>query len=495
MVYYDEENLVFMRRYTTIIVFIFFIQLCQGCTSSVVSIFPTKMGAKGDGKTDDSKVFQSIFEKYKDQNLVIDGQGLRYALFGELSADVQTFTLKNIKIRTGAGNTTQVNVRIKSNNVVFDDVEVTGDRSSLSKEHWKLFSNENGVKSIMPSVKEIFFIEALDTASVIRISGYKASNLHTQSALLVRSFGQVHLNSLRFDNLSNKGYHVYHVDYKEIKKGGSTVVKGVTTNNTGILPPYYYVENKKFKREDGHYMPQESFNCIVSFGNYSISDAVVSNYGSIGVTSDRNQNFVGENITVSSDSRQAMSNNPSAGIWFECSKNVVLKNAKINISARSPRDLVGDNSALHIFAENSTVKIEGVSIASGDRYVLNKGIRGSFSGENNILFDNVQVKGNYKQGGVYLAGMQNQPMSKIALKRVTVDRSNLFFYQLRDVDLTTIRGSSGSERITYLLPENPKKTGKLIINNSNLENLEVSAGFKNLIFDAYSKSKVQISAK
>jgi len=467
-----------------IVLFLVYINCNIGYCLEIVNL--RSFGAKGDGISNDSKSLLKAFSYSNNKDVVIDGEGLSYVIFGNIRSVPKSLSLKNLKIITGCSQIEQASFKIISDKIELSNIEIFGDRNNLKKEEWTIFGEENGVSSIFPSVKEVFKLEALNSNSTIKINNLNAKDIHSQCIILIRSLGIVEMANIRFNNLSNKGFHVYHVNYDDSQKGGSTFVNEITTGNTGILPAFIYVNGVKVSSSIGKYMPQESFNCIVTFGNYKISNAFITNYGSTGITSDRNLYFVGENLSIICNSEKAMSNNPSAGLWLESSKSVKLKKVSIDIIRRHARDLLFDNSALHIFGENSSVNVIGLNITTGNDIVLNKGIRGSLSLNNEIKLDSINVKGRFKQGGIFLAGMQDISNSNININNISLQNCNLFFWQVKKAQISNLSRSVGSESISYLLSNND---GALRILNSNVGLLKLSPGFKN--FEIKSKEKMR----
>ncbi|MBL3547351.1 hypothetical protein J2787_003071 [Chryseobacterium rhizosphaerae] len=437
-----------------------------------------QFGAKGDGITDDSEMIKKAM--LESQNgIILDGQNRTYLIAKNIDLDLKSLNLINTKIITGKEYIRQ-SIKINSNNIVLDNISVDGGRNSYKKgyEIWNVFSKENNVESIYPDEPDFFYFTGLDKKANYSISNLSMNNMHASSAITIITYGNVNFKNINFNNLSNKSFHIYHSVDEGKYQSGSTYVINAIANNVGVLSDKVMVNKTVYNRDDLKVMPQASFNFIVSFGNFYFDKLVVNNYGSSGVTSDRNLNFIGDQIIVSNDSDKVFSNNPSGAVWFEDSKNIYVKNISVNIQKRNSKDLQFDSSAVSLFAIDSSVKIDNITIKGNNNKILNKAIKGSFAGKNNVFFGNITIDGNYKQAGALFATVENVPLeSKININKITYKNQTIEFYGMKDVHINEVFGITGKEKLNFKLSK-PIRDENYTIKNINLNEINVGENVK-----------------
>lgn len=446
-------------------------------------------GAKADGINDDSKVFIKAMNFASQNNLKISGEGLTYKLSGEYELKLNNFYLSNMNICFDNKYENQFNIKIICDKVKLENINIDGGRGTYNKnlEQWRVFSKEQGVESIEPVQNNIFYIIATSAQASINVENFSANNIHAQSCLTITTFGEVKLDNLNFNNISNKTFHIYHSFDEGKKQNGKTYLNHAKASDIGILPPKILVGSKYYNTNDGIYMPQSSFNFIVSFGDFFANNINVNNYASTGLTADRNVYFEADNVYISNSADAAYSNNPSGGLWFEACKKAYVKKAVIEIKNRSLKDMEFDNSAVHIYGVNSNILIDEITIVN--KGFLNKGIRGSMQGENIVNIKKIDIFGNYKAQAIFFASIDSDPKNTIYFGDVILRNNNMFFDKMKNVIIDNVKGLSKNETIIYHLPITVEKVGILNIAQSNLNQIEASIFSKQIKINKNTKIK------
>jgi len=441
-------------------------------------------GAAGDGITDDVEAMKTALRYSQVNKDTIDGEILTYFVSGKSEITLNHFLLKNINFVTSKKYADQFSMKVDSEEVYMLNVNFDGGRGTYKTdiESWKDFAQESNVVSIYPVPDDLFYFVSLKKESKMLFEEINMKNIHASSCLTVITFGTVYLNNLYFKNISNKTYHVYHSVDEGKYQYGKTIVGEVFAEDIGIFPQRIKVNNKVINHQNIQKMPQASFNFIVSFGEYYLKKATVKNYGSSGVTSDRNTIFKSELINIENFSNKTFSNNPSAAMWFEGTSQITMEDVIITIRNRDSRDLLFDSSAFHIFGINSVANINNLTISGN---MLNKGLRGSFIGKNNIRFNNIVISGNYKQAVAMFAMM---PLSKIETKlsfgKATINGGTVEFYGVKEVEIDDLIGVTGKEQINFKLPDSSITKEKYRISRSNVKNIFKNDVIENIeIFD------------
>jgi len=451
---------------------------------AIESISLRSLGAKGDGVTDDTAVLIKAIKMADVKGMDITGENLNYKLSGSHELSLKKLSLSDIKICFDNDYKKQFNIKINSNNIKLSNINVAGGRGTYNKniEQWRVFSEEAKVKSIEPVPSHIFyFVTSLNTAT-ISIDNFYAKDIHAQSCLTVYTLGKVYLQNLNFSNISNKTFQVYHTFDDGKTQAGETHLDSAVAKNIGILPVQILVDGKMYKTALGTYMPQSSFNFIVTGGNFYASNINVNNYASTGLTADRNLYFEAKNVNLSSNISNIYSNNPSGALWFEACKKAYVKDVKIIIKNRSKLDLNFDNSAVHFYGVNSNIVIDNMIIQS-DKLSLNKGVRGSLSGENFITINNLDVTGGFKSEAVFFASLDSDMKNTLSFGNVTLRSNNMVFDMMKSVNLNNVIGITKNEIVSYRLPVGISKIGNFSLKKSNLNQVEVSARTKDIVIN------------
>jgi len=438
-------------------------------------------GAKGNGITDDS-VAISIALSACQNGEVVDGEGLLYLFENTVGLTLKQVNLVNCKFVLGKTYSKQGNFIITSNKINLTNISVDGRRNTIVKdvEQWRVFTTENNIKSISPSRPDFFCLYAMDKNAQINVSKFTVKNLHAFSALTVYSLGKVMLTDLHFENLSYKTFHIYHSADDGKTSGGETIVTNAYAKNVGILPVRLLIDGKNYNRNNVQMMPQASFNFIVSHGKYTAHNLNVLNYGSTAVTADRNENFIGDDITITNNSAFTFSNNPSGGMWFEKCDNATIGNLKIKITSRDKRDLGFDSSAMHIFSAGGNVSIDNLTIESGNLASLNKGLRGSLVGKCNILIKNFKLSGKYKTAGAQFALLDNSILSTIKIDVLNLDSPSVEFYGMQNVVIGDVIGKTGNEHLSFKLPSSTSNIINYEVKKSNLKVININKNVKDV---------------
>lgn len=446
-------------------------------------------GAIGDGKTDDTQAFKKALEYCQNTNSVIDGESKTYFVKGRTEVNLIHFSLRNINFVTSSKYSDQFSMKVISNRVDMENVMFDGGRGTYKTEleNWKDFAVENNTVSIYPDTQDLFYFVGLTKEAVMNFRNIRMENIHAASCITAVTYGQVFISQLKFKNISNKTFHIYHSADEGKFQSGRTTVEYVEAEDIGILPEKLKINMSEIANRAIKAMPQASFNFIVSFGEYYLKGAKVNNYGSSGITSDRNLTFVGDSLVVSNDSGRTFSNNPSAAIWFEATANICLNRAEISVDKRDPRDLRFDSSAFHIYGVN-TKAIVGELYIKGNG--LNKGLRGSFEGINSIRFQNVKIDGVFKQAAALLSAMPGSKIeSIIEINKIEVNKGVVEFYGIKDVNIQNFTGITGMEHLNFKLPENTNISGRYTVKRTNIRGVYKSSAVNNLkIYD--SKNRV-----
>lgn len=458
------------------LIFIFFLSFNSSGQTKIITL--RSYGAKGDGRTDDTKAFVNALKATQYLKVILSGENLSYYIRGEQTLSLIKLVLKNLTIRLGSSHNGQLNFNLNCNDISMDNVKIVGSRGEQI-EDWKVFSLENNVKSIMPEVADVFLINALNKEAKILINNFEASNIHARSCITIRTFGSVDLTNVKFKNISNKTIHVYHTTDDGKTVAGSTHLRYGYASGIGILPKKIRVNGALVETSLGKYMPQESFNFIVSFGRFYANNVTVTNYGSIGLTADRNEYFEADSININNSSDQTFSNNSSAALWFEACKSVHLKSVNIAITKRGLNELKFDNSAIHIYGSNSLVLIDNLKITGGTMTVLNKGIRGSLEGENTIKLGNVSIQGKYKDAGISFGILDEKNLSSISIGNLNLVNNKADFYGINNVHIGTINGSTKNEEVNFYVYNNSVGQEKISIDKTNISNFGLNKNIKN----------------
>lgn len=441
------------------------------------------IGAKGDGKSDDSQYFINAVKIASNKGIFVDGENLTYKLTGSFDLLLKSFYIKNIKIVFGTSYSNQFNFNSNTDKVNIQNVFIDGGRNTYNSgiESWKVFAKENDIQSINPDVKPVFFFQSKSKDAQFIVDQLNSKNIHAESVVTFYTFGEVKMSNLNFSNISNKTIHIYHSFDDGITAFGFTTLYNAKAVNVGQMAKEIMVNSKRYLTSEGRYMPQGSFNFIVSHGNFTAKDIYVENYGSTGFTSDRNFSFIGTNIRIQNLSKKGFSNNPSAGFWIEGSKNIKVNNVDINIQNRSVLDQKFNSSALHFFGKSSNAQFTKVTINSNNK-VIKKGFLGEFLGENNVKVSDVRISGDYMENALFSGTLNNDARYNIEIGEIYGDQ--IFFYNANTVNIKKLNKYSNNVENLLFYVDIPALKNML---NYKIENTNFDK-----IRSNYSSSRIKI---
>lgn len=426
-------------------------------------ISPIDYDVVGDGTNSDHAELQTAFNSTEigTNGLVLDGGNKTYVITSDINATGAFLRLKNFKFKLGtsygaqgrincdAGSgTTKMTVEL--DNVVFDGGRgtfktgnepwesepnsvvnagsfVTGTEYYITEvgttDFTAIGATANTVNTkftatgagsgtgkaattflnyatIQPELSAAFKVNADNVDTEVRITNCRFENIHALSAIRIDSRGTNIIQDCVFKNMSFNSVQVFHSKDGGTTQGGRTLISDVYTEDVGLLPDTFNVNGASMSFSTTTASPQGSFNLVVSFGEYNITNASVKNYASAGVTGDRNKIFNASNITITNDSTRSFSNNPSGAFWLEDCELANVSNLHVDVTARSAKDTLADgfgfdNSLLQVYLTDGTKAFfNNVFLrTSSTTAYFNKLIRGSGQHEFNCNIQNFHVEG------------------------------------------------------------------------------------------------------
>lgn len=388
-----------------------FIQSGAGAAATTVQaelrqfLTPLQFGCAGDGVTDDSANFNEFLDEVVATGKVGDGLGLTYIVKNQKSLTcTKDFHLRNCSLISGSAYSNQFGFLVSGDvNYLLDNIRVDGARNTRAlagDEPWTQTSSLNGYGSIEPlgasGGRSFFKTSGAATAftKTFTFRNCRITNLHCSVGLEVSTTGTVHIIGLTTKNLSYRNYAITH---DSATNDGTTIVTNVDSRDTGILPANFLVDGVAKVRADA-YAPQGSFNGLVSYGKYLVSNYHCINYGSCGITGDRNAIFNASAVYIENNDANAFSNNPSGAFWIENCTRTVADGIQIKITARDAREPALDSSGLQVFlGANAKAEISNFDINSTSANVK-KGIRGSNQNDVTLKFSNGTVNNSGTSG-------------------------------------------------------------------------------------------------
>ena len=254
--------------------------------------------------------------------------------------------------------------------------------------------------TIQPELSAAFKVNADNVDTEVRITNCRFENIHALAAIRIDSRGTNIVQDCVFKNISFNSLAVFHSKDEGVTQGGRTLVSDVYTEDVGLLPDTFNVNGAAMNFSTTTASPQGSFNLVVTFGEYNITNASVKNYASAGVTGDRNKIFNASNITITNDSTRSFSNNPSGAFWLEDCELANVNNLHVDVTARSAKDTLADgfgmdNSLLQLYMTDGTKAfLNNVFLrTSSTTAYFNKLIRGSGQHKMNVNIQNFHVEG------------------------------------------------------------------------------------------------------
>ncbi len=365
--------------------------------------------AAGDGTTDDTTALQAAFNSVSTSGRVLDGGNKTYLITTTINVTGAFFRIKNFKFKLGTSYTDQGRINCDAGSgttkmtIELDNIVIDGGRGDykVGREPWTVaVSNFFGYNSIQPDLSAIIKVNAFNENTDVRVTNCRFENIHALAAIRVNSYGTTIIQDCVFKNNSFQSFAIFQSADSGTTQGGRTLVSDVYAEDIGLLPDTYDVDGVQKTFSDNSSTqtesPQGSFNYVCSFGEYNITNASVKNYGSCGVTADRNLIFNASNITITNDSTRSFSNNPSGAFWLEDCEIANVTNLHIDVSARAGIDTTAlDNSLLQIYlTDNTKCFFNNVFIqTSATTAYFNKLIRGSAKDTTHCNIENFYVSG------------------------------------------------------------------------------------------------------
>ncbi|WP_286882084.1 MULTISPECIES: hypothetical protein [unclassified Cupriavidus] len=445
---------------------------------------PKQFGARGNWNgttgTDDSAALQACFTAAAAAGLWVDGGNAAYLVLSNITVTASAFKLRNCRFALGPDYTAQAQVAINCGTVELRSIYVDGGRGTYKtgNEAWVTFASANGYGSIEPAYQPFINVNSYGAgaAAQANIDAVHFVNMFAVACINIGTYGTVQISNCIYRNIANCTFTVYHSPDNGTTVAGRTQVNNVYAENVGLLPTTFLVGGVSTNFATSTAFPQGSFNFLVSFGDYSISNAVVWNYGATAITSDRNTTFNGSNIYVLCTAANAVSNNPSGAIWDEACGRFTLTNAVVDIRARDPRDYAQDSCALQLFVlDNQQVDLTNIIVKGNvSTAVANRAFRGSLFGSSAgqvINITNVHIDGLYVANAINFALSPNSVIdARIRMSQVYVASGVCNFDQPNVLELTNIQTSGD---VTISTSGNHGITGAVAIvslRDSNINN-------------------------
>jgi hypothetical protein len=470
-------------------------------------------GAKGDGVTDDTVSIAKAAITHSE----LTGNNHTFKITGVISTKIETDTiLTDFNFVSDESQLTHCGFYIQSKKSILKNINVDLGRGSYKQglEEWSVFVEESGTESITPVVREFIKIDntAHDTDAEVNILNCNFSNIPNSEAILVRSYGVVILNNLKFKNCAEKTFNVYHTDAAGVENKGKTIASNVYAEDVGILPDTFKVDGVQKDFYTDTYGAQASFNFVVTFGEYSLTNAYCKNYTSCGVTADRNKQFVGNNIKVISENPKCWSNNPSGAIWDENCGTFELTNSVVDISNRDLRDLNYDSSALQLYSTISGQKRIINNLTLKDDGSVTYCIRSSKLNSVDIVISNSTIVSNKR---VNFAALANDTVSgSLLLSNIDVKSDGGVASIINSAGASEVRFNqvqAPNSKVVLKKADNPGSTGEVqsasyssckldsftCVNTNVEDSLEFTNVFlqNNLkITDFFVKSKIKVAS-
>ncbi len=376
-------------------------------------------GAVGDGSNDDTAALQAAMDSVAVSGVWLDGGNKTYLITDEIEVDVGEFCrLRNFKFKINTGYTGTAHGRIncqRTDNthkmtIALDNVVLDGGRDSYKtgNETWKTtgssFGSSPSYDNIEPTISAFFRVESLNEDTTVHVTNCRLENYHGIAGIRVNSYGTTVIQGCVFKNLSFQSFAVYQAVFDEndniTAHKGRTFVSNVYAEDVGLLPNTFDVTDSgttsTINFSSTTVAPHQAYNFLAIGGEYNIVNATSKNYASCGVTADRNKKFNASNITITNDSTQSFSNNPSGAFWIEGCEEANVTNLTVDVTARATIDTTGlDNSLLQIYLINGNKAFFNNVFLKTDASTayVNKLIRGSSQHNTLCSITNFHVEG------------------------------------------------------------------------------------------------------
>ncbi len=367
-------------------------------------------GAVGNGTTDDTAALQTAMDSVAVSGAWLDGGNKTYLITTTIDVDQGAFCrMRNFKFKLGTSYSDQGRFNCDAGSgttamtIALDNIVLDGGRGDykVGNEPWTDTTTDfGGYDTIQPTLSAFFKVNANNEETTTHITNCRFENHHGIAAVRVNSYGTTIIQGCVFKNLSFQSFAVYQAVFDGSNNitahKGRTIVSDVYAEDVGLLPATFNVDGSPMDFSSTTAAPQGSFNFLAIGGEYSISNAICKNYASCGVTADRNKKFNASNITVTNDSTQSFSNNPSGAFWIEGCEEANVNNLIVDITARATIDTTGqDNSLLQIYLTNGNKAFFNNVFLKTDASTayVNKLIRGSSQHDTSCSITNFHVEG------------------------------------------------------------------------------------------------------
>lgn len=375
-----------------------------------LSVSAASFGAVGNGTDNDTAALQSAMDSVAVSGAWLDGNNKTYLITSDIDVDAGAFCrMRNFKFKLGTSYSSQGRFNCDAGSgttamtIALDNIVLDGGRGDykVGNEPWTDTTTDfGGYDTIEPTPSAFFKVNAKNEETTVHVTNCRFENHHGIAAVRVDSYGTTIIQGCVFKNLSFQSFAVYQAVFDGSNNitahKGRTIVSDVYAEDVGLLPDTFNVGATEISFSSTTASPQGSFNFLAIGGEYTITNAVVKNYASCGVTADRNRKFNASNIIITSDSTQAFSSNPSGAFWIEGCEESNVTNLTVEITARATIDTTGqDNSLLQIYLTDGDKAFFNNVFLKTDASTayVNKFIRGSGKGATHCHIENFYVSG------------------------------------------------------------------------------------------------------
>lgn len=375
-----------------------------------LSVSAASFGALGNGTDDDTAALQTAMDSVAVSGAWLDGNNKTYLITSDIDVDAGAFCrMRNFKFKLGTSYSSQGRFNCDAGSgttamtVALENIVLDGGRGDykVGNEPWTDTGTDfGGYDTIEPTPSAFFKVNAKNEETTVHVTNCRFENHHGIAAVRVDSYGTTIIQGCVFKNLSFQSFAVYQSVFDSNNNitahKGRTIVSDVYAEDVGLLPDTFDVGATEVSFSSTTAAPQGSFNFLAIGGEYTLTNAVVKNYASCGVTADRNQKFNASNIIITSDSTQAFSSNPSGAFWIEGCEESNVTNLTVEITARATIDTTGqDNSLLQIYLKDyNKAFFDNVFLkTSSTQAYVNKIIRGSSQHDTICSITNFRVEG------------------------------------------------------------------------------------------------------
>ena len=330
-----------------------------------LSVSAASFGALGNGTDDDTAALQTAMDSVAVSGAWLDGNNKTYLITSDIDVDAGAFCrMRNFKFKLGTSYSSQGRFNCDAGSgttamtVALENIVLDGGRGDykVGNEPWTDTGTDfGGYDTIQPTPSAFFKVNAKNEETMVHVTNCRFENHHGIAAVRVDSYGTTQSSKAACSRTCRS---------RALQFTRLFLTATTTSPHTRAGPLFLMCMRKTLDCCRTHLMsgprrsasrlllvaPQGSFNFLAIGGEYTLTNAVVKNYASCGVTADRNQKFNASNIIITSDSTQAFSSNPSGAFWIEGCEESNVTNLTVEITARATIDTTGqDNSLLQIY--------------------------------------------------------------------------------------------------------------------------------------------------